>query len=85
MMRLIAKENVPDKTFCNPSESDDSEADEKKKMKCDVCNFESEDKKRFERHRYESHSVTGKYACMKCKRHFDNRKEFNNHKFFGCC
>ena len=53
-------------------------------MKCDVCTFETEDRKRFEQHIFESHSVTGKYACMKCKRHFENRKEFNNHNFFGC-
>ena len=75
------KDETTYNTFCNPSQSDESEADEKKKMKCDLCNFETEDRKRFDRHRFESHSVKGKYACMKCKQHFDNRKEFN----FGCC
>ena len=78
------EDTTTDITFCNPSQSDESEVDEKKKMKCDLCNFETEDRKIFERHTFESHSVSGKYACMKCKQHFDTRKEFNNHKFIGC-
>ena len=45
------KNDITDQTFCNPSQSDESEADEKKTMKCDVCTFETEDRKRFERHR----------------------------------
>lgn len=71
------------KTFCNPSQSDGSEEEEGTKFKCDMCTFETEDKTRFSRHTFESHSVKGKYACMICKREFDTRKDFNNHKYFA--
>ena len=76
-------DNETDKTFYNPSQSDGSESDEEKKRKCDLCTFETEDKKRFKRHIYESHSVKGKYACMHCKQQFESRKLFNNHKYFA--
>ena len=54
------KDNVTDNMFCNTSQSDESEAEKRKKRRCDICSFETEDRKRVERHRYESHSVKGK-------------------------
>ena len=78
-------DDVNEKTFCNPSQSDESDDNEVESMKCEHCTFETEDKKRFVRHTFESHSVTGKYACMKCKSEFENRKLFNNHKYFAQC
>ena len=72
-------------TFFNPSQSDESDDNEVENMKCEHCTFETEDKNRFLRHTFESHSVTGKYAGMKCKCEFENRKLFKNHKYFAQC
>ena len=75
-------EDEKEKTFCNPSQSEDSDS-EGKTYKCDMCQFFTEDKKRFKRHKFESHSVSGKYACMECEQQFETRKLFNNHKYFA--
>ena len=80
----VKDDNVGDNTFCNPSQSDESENDEVKQRKCELCTFITGDKKTFKRHKFESHSVKGKYACMNCKRAFETRKLFNNHKYLGC-
>ena len=73
-------------TFENPSQSDksDDEATEKKSLKCESCVFLAPTMQRLEKHECEVHSVPGKYVCVKCKRVYDTRKEFNNHKYFGC-
>ena len=76
-------DNETDRTFCNPSQSEESEVEEGKEYKCDMCTFRTEDKKRFTRHAFESHSVQGKYACMTCKSEFETRKLFTNHKYFA--
>ena len=63
----------------------EKESEEEMKIeKCDFCQFESADKKRFSRHKFENHSTKGKYVCMGCKVEFDTRTQFNNHKYFGC-
>ena len=57
---------------------------ELEELKCELCIFKTTDKKRFVRHQKEIHSVKGKYVCTMCERPFDNRKEFNGHKYHGC-
>ena len=70
------------------NENDDIEKTEnleEVEYKCELCIFKTKDSKRFARHTVEIHSITGKYICSgRCKRQFDNRKEFNNHKYYGC-
>ena len=75
--------NIP---FENPSQSDksDDEATENNSIKCDSCVFLAPAIQRLGKHKCESHSVPGKKVCFKCKREYDTRKEFNNHKYFGC-
>jgi hypothetical protein len=53
-------------------------------LKCDVCIFKTTDKIRFERHKFENHSVKGKYKCIQCLQEFEKRKYFNHHNFKGC-
>ena len=73
-------------TFENPSQSDksDNEATENFFLKCESCVYLAPTMQRLEKHECEVHSVPGKYVCVKCKRVHDTRKEFNNHKYFGC-
>ena len=87
-----------EETFCNPSQTEvlvddevrnvdvDENADPNKHdvMKCDQCNFEITDKQRFERHKFEIHSVKGKYVCSGFHEEFDTRKWFNSHNYRGC-
>ena len=58
--------------------------EEEVEYKCELCIFKTKDSKRFARHTVEIHSIKGKYLCSGCKRQFDNRKEFNNHNYYGC-
>ena len=53
-------------------------------FKCDMCIFETKDSKRFKRHKFENHSVKGRYVCIGCHEEFLNRKHFNNHNYKGC-
>ena len=53
-------------------------------MKCDMCKYETTDKKRFERHTFKIHSVKGKYVCCECHEEFDTIKWFNSHNYRGC-
>ena len=91
--------NEDDGEMDDANEDDDSEvvkenekqADGEKELeedlkleKCDFCQFESTDKKRFARHKFENHSTKGQYVCMGCKVEFDTRTQFNNHKYSGC-
>ena len=46
-------------------------------FKCDLCIFQTTDKRRFDRHTFENHSVKGKYNCIQCLQTFDKRKHFN--------
>ena len=70
------------------NENDDIEKTEnleEVEYKCELCIFKTKDSKRFARHTVEIHSIKGKYLCSgRCKRQFDNRKEFNNHNYHGC-
>ena len=68
----------------NKADGEKESEEEMKIEKCDFCQFESADKKRFSRHKFENHSTKGKYVCMGCKVEFDTRTQFNNHKYFGC-
>ena len=45
-----------------------------------MCQFETKDKKRFSRHKFENHSKKGKYVCMGCENDYDTRTQFTNHK-----
>ena len=53
-------------------------------LKCDLCIFKTTDKIRFQRHKFENHSVKGKYKCIQCLEEFDKRKHFNHHNYKGC-
>ena len=57
---------------------------EVEEFKCELCVFKTTDKARFTKHQKEIHSLKGKYFCSNCERPFDNRKEFNGHKYHGC-
>ena len=57
---------------------------EVEEFKCELCVFKTKDKARFKKHQTEIHSVKGKYFCSNCERPFDNRKDFNGHKYHGC-
>ena len=61
-----------------------NDVDEKVIWKCEVCKYESDNKRRFDRHTFENHSVPGKYVCIQCKQEFDTRKKFNSHNYHGC-
>ena len=58
--------------------------EEPKIFQCDVCNFETTNKAKFDKHKFEKHSVQGKWVCCGCKWEFATRKEFNSHKYHGC-
>ena len=53
-------------------------------FKCELCIFKTKNIRRLERHKFENHSVKGKYICILCKQEFGTRKTFNNHNYFGC-
>ena len=53
-------------------------------FKCELCIFETKDSKRFKRHKFEIHSVKGRYVCSGCHEEFINRKHFNSHNYKGC-
>ena len=80
------RNEITNLTFENPSQSDksDNEATENNSMKCDSCVFVAPTMQRIEKHKCEAHSVPGNIFYFKCKREYDTRKEFNNHKYFGC-
>ena len=82
-------DDVPDKNDMKENVDEQSEtindADEKVIWKCEVCKFETDNKQRFDRHKFENHSVSGKYVCIQCKQEFDTRKKFNSHNYHGCC
>ena len=61
-----------------------NETSEPEMVECDVCIFKTKNEERMKRHKFENHSVIGKYVCIQCKREFDTRKLFNNHNFYGC-
>ena len=78
---------------CDDEDDDESVVDmknvieateEPKKFQCDVCNFETSNKAKFDKHKFEKHSVQGKWVCCGCKWEFATRKEFNSHKYHGC-
>ena len=81
---------VSDLTFCNPSLADEvfpvieEKEEEPILLTCELCIFTTNDKRRFERHQFENHSVKGKYICIQCKEEFDKRKQFNSHNYHGC-
>ena len=50
---------------------------EVEEFKCELCVFKTTDKARFTKHQ--------KYFGSRCERPFDNRKDFNGHKYPGCC
>ena len=62
----------------------DSRVIDSEELKCDLCIFKTTDKIRFERHKFENHSVRGKYKCIQCLQEFDKRKYFNHHNYKGC-
>ena len=72
--------------FENPSQSDKSniEDGEKQSMRFNSCEYVAPTMLRLETHKCEVHSAPGKKVCFKCKREYETRKEFNNHKYFGC-
>ena len=53
-------------------------------FKCELCIFETKDSKRFKRHKFENHSVKGRYVCSGCHEEFLTRKHFNSHNYKGC-
>ena len=57
------EEDETERTLFNPSHSEDSDC-EGKEYNCEMCQFKTEDKSRYKRHKLESHSVIGKYTCF---------------------
>ena len=97
---LFEESEIPDaeKTFFNPYRRSEKLHEnenivtvetvivhtEVEEFKCELCVFKTTDKARFTKHQKEIHSLKGKYFCSNCERPFDNRKEFNGHKYHGC-
>ena len=82
--------NECDRTFINPSlvvndkeseHTNDSVVEEF--VQCDQCEFTTPHKLQMEEHKFENHSVKGKYVCFNCKKKFD-KKRFKSHKYHGC-
>ena len=74
----------------NENENENPENDEtnnidtvEESFKCELCIFETKDSKRFKRHKFENHSVKGRYVCIGCHEEFLNRKHFNSHSYKG--
>ena len=66
------------------TKSSDNEKSGEESFKCEWCIFETKDSKRFKRHKFEIHSVKGRYVCFGCHEEFLNRKHFNCHQYKGC-
>ena len=73
-----------DENVTETVDKDATATEEVKNYKCELCMFQTADSKRLQRHTFENHSVQGKYICHNCKQECENRKQFNNHRFFGC-
>ena len=80
------KENVDhNKTFINPSlvENPITFQTPSEPIQCEQCQFNTPNTDRMQRHKFENHSVKGKYVCSICKGEFD-KKPFKSHQYHGC-